>query len=174
MKVNKVFLTVLVMALSGLAMPPVHADMTVKKSMSGPLKYFEPHTFNFGSYFYQYHPGPHWDLVNTKKLHLSPTQIKAEEHLIKGMKQDTMRGIRDLKVSYRRYKNDARQKDPKISTLIRDVKAVGHAQAYLAYEMIPYHLRGYRLLNNTQKVIYKRLAHENWARIMDMKQMGKH
>ncbi len=174
MKVNKMFISVLIMALSILALPAAHAGMSAKKEMARSHMYFRQHTFNFGPYFYQYHPGPHWDLVNAKKLHLSPTQIKAEEHLVKGMKQDTMRGIRDLKAAYRRYKNDARQQAPKISTLIRDVKAVGHTQAYLAYEMIPYHLKGYRLLNNTQKVIYKRLAQANWTRIMDMKKMRKH
>ena len=175
MKVNKVFLSILIMALSGFAMQPVQAAMKGKMEMSGAHEYFEHHTFNFKSYFYQYHPGPHWDLVNAKKLHLSPAQIKTEKHLVEGMKSDTMRGIRELKAAYRRFKNDAAQSSPKIkiNVIIHDVKAVGRAQAFLAYEMVPYHVKGYRLLDHSQRRIYKRLARENWMKITRMSKMHK-
>ena len=172
MSMNKVVMAAAIVALSALAIPSSYA--ACRPGKKGMMMYLRQHTFNFERYFYQFHPGPHWDLVNAKQLRLTPAQISAEKHLVKGMKRDTIRGITALKVAYQRYRNDARQKTPKLSTLIHDVKAVGRAQAYLGYEMMPYHLKGHRLLNNSQKLIYKRLARENWMRIMRKRQMGKH
>ena len=174
MKVNKVFLSMLIMAISGLAISPVQAAMHKKMQMSGE-QYFAHYSLNFKPYFYQYHPGPHWDLVNAKKLHLSPAQIKTEKHLVEGMKSDTMRGVRELKAAYRQYKHDASQASPKIKidVIINDVKAVGRAQTFLGYEMVPYHVKGYRILDHSQRLTYKRLARENWLKVMRMDKMHK-
>ena len=177
MSMNRVVIGAAIVALSTLAIPSSYAAGMPGKNMpkkKGMMMYFKQHTFNFEEYFYQFHPGPHWDLVHAKQLRLTPGQISAEEHLVKGMKRDTIRGITTLKAAYRHYRNYARQKTPKLGTLIHDVKAVGRAQAYLGYEMMPYHLKGYRLLDNAQKSIYKRLARENWMRIMSMRPMRKH
>ncbi len=176
MNTNKVFLTIFIMALTGLAIPPTQAAVTGRMKMTGAHQYFEQHTFNFKSYFYQYHPGPHWDLVNAKKLHLTPTQIKAEKYLVKGMKRDTMHGIKELKATYERYKIDASQpsSEVKINKIVYDVKAIGRAQAFLAYEMVPYHVKGYRLLDRSQRHIYQRLARQNWMNITRMSKMQKH
>ncbi len=172
MSMNKVVISTAIVAMSVLAISSSYAaDMSGKK---GREMYFKQHTFNFPEYFYQFHPGPHWDLMNAKQLHLTPRQISAEKRLVRGMKRDTIYGITVLKAAYQRYQGDASQKTPRLSTLVSDVKAVGRAQTYLAYEMMPYHLKGYRLLNNAQKLIYYRLARENWMRIMHKRQMGKH
>ncbi len=135
--------------------------------------YFSRHSLGFAEHFYQFHPGPHWDLMNASALRLTAAQIKQEKILETGMMQDTERGIMALKKAYRKYSEDAKLPDPSISVLIRDVQAIGHAQAYLGYEMIPYHLKGYRLLDPAQQVIYHRLARDNWIRIHKMKMMHR-
>jgi hypothetical protein len=73
-----------------------------------------------------------------------------------------------LKKAYRAYREYAKQPNPSIKVLIHDVQTVGRAQAYLGYEMIPYHIKGYRLLDPAQQVIYHRLAHKNWVHMMKM------
>ena len=135
--------------------------------------YFPRHSLGFPEYFYQFHPGPHWDLVNASALHLTAAQIKQEKMLEMGMMQDTQRGVMALKNAYRKYGEDAKLPNPSIRALIQDVQAVGHAQTYLGYEMIPYHLKGYRLLDPAQQVIYHRLARENWIQIHKTKMMHR-
>ncbi len=130
--------------------------------------YFVHHNFGFARNFYRFHPGPHWDLMNASALHLTAAQIKQEKMLVTGMMQDTKQGVVALKNAYRKYREDAKQPNPSIRVLIHDVQAVGHAQAYLGYEMIPYHIKGYRLLDPAQQVIYHRLARENWIHMMKM------
>ena len=130
--------------------------------------YFVHHNFGFARNFYRFHPGPHWDLMNASALHLTAAQIKQEKMLVTGMMQDTKQGVVALKNAYRKYREYAKQPNPSIRVLIHDVQAVGHAQAYLGYEMIPYHIKGYRLLDPAQRVIYHRLARENWIHKMKM------
>ncbi len=169
---NKVVMAATIVALFVFVVPVSYAaGMPGKK---GNEMFFRQHTFNFPEYFYQFHPGPHWDLVHAKQLRLTPGQIRAEKYLVKGMKRDTIYGITVLRAAYQRYRGDASQETPELGTLIRDVKTIGRAQTYLAYEMMPYHLKGYRLLDNAQKQIYHRLARENWMRIMRIRKMEKH
>ena len=129
--------------------------------------YFAHHSLGFPRHFYRFHPGPQ-DLINASALHLTAAQIKQERMLETGMMRDTKRGVMALKKAYRKYHEDAKLPNPSIRALIQDVQAVGHAQAYLGYEMIPYHLKGYRLLDPAQRVIYHRLARENWTHKMKM------
>ncbi len=82
------------------------------------------------------------------------------------MMRDTMRGIASLRQAYRLYRVEARLSDPSIRVLVRDVRSVGRAQAYLGYEMIPYHIKGYRVLDVAQGLVYHRLARENWMHRM--------
>ncbi|APZ42624.1 hypothetical protein [Acidihalobacter ferrooxydans] len=135
-------------------------------SMEKMHMYFVHHNFGFARNFYQFHPGPHWDLMHASALHLTAAQIKREKMLTMSMMHDTKQGIAALKSAYRQYREYAKQPNPSIRVLIHDVQAVGRAQAYLGYEMIPYHMKGYRLLDPAQRVIYHRLAHENWIRMM--------
>lgn len=127
-----------------------------------PFLYFSRHSFGFPRIFYRYHPGPHWDLMHAQALHLTPAQVNEEKMLSMAMMRDTRRGMRILRGAYRRYREDARGPNPSIRTLVRDVRAIGSAQAYLAYEMIPFHLRGYRLLDPAQRALYRHLARANW------------
>ncbi len=130
--------------------------------------YFKKHSLGFPEIFYRYHPGPHWDLVHASALHLAPAQIRQEKILAEEMMHDTQHGIMTLKAAYKRYKADARMPNPSTQVLIQDVKEIGQAQAYLGYEMIPYHLEGYQLLDTAQQATYHRLAHQNWIQMMKM------
>ncbi|MDA8361646.1 MAG: hypothetical protein M0Z44_06605 [Gammaproteobacteria bacterium] len=129
-------------------------------------RYFVHHSFGFPMNFYRFHPGPHWDLMHASALGLTPTQMQEERRLTMAMMRDTMRGVARLRQAYRRYRVEARLPNPSIRVLVRDVRSVGRAQAYLGYEMIPYHLKGYRVLDAAQRHVYHRLARENWMHRM--------
>ncbi len=166
-----VLLTTVTFALAALTFgitPATAAMHRPAQAMAKPYRYFMRHSFGFIGIFYRYHPGPHWSLMHAQALHLTPAQISEEKMLATGMRSHTMRGIMSLRMAYRRYREAARQPDPSTRTLIRDVREIGRAQAYLGYEMIPFHLKGYRLLDPSQRITYRRLAHENWM------QMARH
>ena len=169
-KTVRVVTTAMALAVLGMGIP-----QAAEAAMSGDTNamekmhmYFAHHSLGFPRHFYRFHPGPQWDLINASALHLTAAQIKQEKMLEMGMMQDTKRGVMVLKKAYRKYCEDAKLPNPSIRALIQDVQAVGHAQAYLGYEMIPYHLKGYRLLDPAQQVIYHRLARENWTHKMKM------
>ncbi len=143
---------------------PMHPSNRMMKSHF----YFMRHSLGFVNIFFRYHPGPHWDLMHRSALDLTPVQVAEERRLAMGMMHATERGIVALKAAYRNYRQDARQPDPAIGTLIEDVKAVGRAQSYLGYEMIPYHLKGYAILNASQKIRYHKLARADWMRMEQM------
>jgi len=164
-KTVRVLTTVVALAVLAMGIPQAaeaamfnNADAMEKLHM-----YFVHHNLGFAGNFYRFHPGPHWDLMNASALHLTAAQIKREKLLVTGMMQDTKQGVIALKKAYRTYREYAKLPNPSIRVLIHDVQAVGHAQAYLGYEMIPYHLKGYRLLDRAQQAIYHRLARENWT-----------
>lgn len=159
----RIMTTAMALAALTIKIPQAEAAMPGNaNAMAKMHQYFVGHFLGFAKYFYQFHPGPNWDLMNASALHLTAAQIKLEKTLVMGMMEDTKRGVMALKKAYRRYADDAKKPNPSIRVLIKDVQVVGHAQAYLGYEMIPYHLKGYRLLDPAQRVIYHRLARENW------------
>ncbi len=152
---------VLAMALATVAagLSPAHAAMhgrPVTRAKRG--MYFMHHSLGFPFIFFVFHPGPHWDLMHAAALHLTPQQVAEEKHLAMGMMMETGRGVRQLKAAYRNYRMAARAPNPSIRALVGDVMAVGRAQTYLGYVMIPFHLKGYRLLDPAQRIIYLRLA----------------
>ncbi len=142
------------------------AQTTNGSAMAKIHVYFVRHSLGFPANFYQFHPGPHWDLMHAAALHLTAAQIREERRLRVGMMRATIKGVAALKHAYRRYRSDASVPDPSVRTLIKDVRSVAHAQAYLGYEMIPYHIKGYRVLDPSQKTVYHHLARENWLHKM--------
>jgi hypothetical protein len=156
---SAVFATILAVLAVGLN--PAHAAVQGRPGAMAQRKmYFRHHSLGFPFIFFRFHPGPHWDLTHAAALHLTPQQVTEERHLTMGMMIATGRGIRRLKAAYRTYREAARAPNPSIRALVRDVMAVGRAQTYLGYVMIPFHLKGYRLLDPTQQAIYHRLAAE--------------
>ena len=119
--------------------------------------FFKRHSLGFIPIFYKYHPGPLWIVKHAKALNLTPAQIKQARILQKGMFQKTKVGIMALKNAIRQYRAAAKQENPSIKGLITDVQAVGNAETYLSYEMIPFHIKAYRLLNASQKIKYRKL-----------------
>jgi hypothetical protein len=159
----------LAMALAALAggLNPAHAAMQGRRgTMAKRGMYFMHHSLGFPFIFFRFHPGPHWDLLHAAALHLTPQQVAEEKHLAMGMMMETGRGVRRLKMAYRNYRKAARAPNPSIRALVGDVMAVGRAQTYLGYVMIPFHLKGYRLLDPAQQAIYQRLAATMRMRMM--------
>ncbi len=121
------------------------------------VMFFKRHSLGFIPIFYKYHPGPMWVVKHAKDLDLTPAQIKEGKVLQKEMFQKTKVGIMALKNAIRQYRTAAKQENPSIKGLITDVQAVGNAETYLGYEMIPFHIKAYRLLNASQKIKYTSL-----------------
>ena len=166
-KAMEIMVTTMVLAMLSIGVSPAEAAMPGNaNAMAKMHMYFVHHNFGFARNFYQFHPGPHWDLMNASALHLTAGQIKQEKMLVMGMMQNTEHGVIALKKAYRKYREEAKLPDPSIRVLTQDVQAVGRAQAYLGYVMIPYHMKGYRLLDPAQQAIYHHLARENWIHMM--------
>ncbi|RZD15697.1 MAG: hypothetical protein EVJ46_09225 [Candidatus Acididesulfobacter guangdongensis] len=159
----------------GLNTAKSNAMMMSKAKMMKTEMFFMHHSLGFPSIFYKFHPGPHWILMHAKSFNLNSSQLKQEKMLTMGMMHNTIKGVMMLKKALRQYKMDAMQNNPSISKLISDVKAVGNAETYLGYEMIPFHIKGYRVLYPSQQSLYHRLAKMNWMKKMQMmrKQMMK-
>ncbi|MHB1544655.1 MAG: hypothetical protein ACYCS1_10320 [Gammaproteobacteria bacterium] len=163
--VNLITMTI---ALAVLTLGVTQANAAMRqpaKTMVKPYRYFMRHSFGFPSIFYRYHPGPHWDLKHARALHLTAAQIREEKTMAMSMMHATMKGIMALRVAYRKYREDARRPNPSIKTLVQDVRGIGSAQSYLGYEVIPFHLKGYRLLDSSQRTVYRHLARENWRQM---------
>ena len=166
-KAIEITVTIVVLVMLGIGVSQAEAAMPSNaNAMEKIHMYFVHHNFGFARNFYQFHPGPHWDLMNASALHLTAEQIKKEKILVIGMMQNTEHGVMALKKAYRKYREEAKRPDPSIKVLTQDVQAVGRAQAYLGYVMIPYHMKGYRLLDPAQQAIYHHLARENWNHMM--------
>ncbi len=154
-----IFITI-VFASAVYAVPSYASALSAKKSAAKIAmirKYFLSHTYDFGPIFYKYHPGPNWYLQHIKGLRLTPSQLIIIKKLDAGMIKDTILGIKNLKAAYSNYKKDSMEVAPKIKTIINDIKKIGKAQTYLAYEMVPYHLKSYSILTPSQKKIFKEL-----------------
>ncbi len=106
--------------------------------------------------------------MNAAALHLTAAQISQEKKLVLGMMQGTKRDIMALQKAYRQYRAEARLPSPSIRALDQDVHAVGRAQADLASVMIPYHIKGYRLLDAAQQGLYHHLSAQNWSHMVAM------
>ncbi|MHB1201762.1 MAG: hypothetical protein ACYCZC_01290 [Acidithiobacillus sp.] len=126
-------------------------------------KYFQEHSLGFSAIFKRYHPGPYWILKNKQTFHLTTKQIQQETRLKEDMAKNTIADERVLQRAYKNYALYAATAEPAPSILKKDITAVGKAQTRLAWEMVPYHLQGYALLNPAQKKIYTRLAAQTWA-----------
>ncbi|BDB13863.1 hypothetical protein ANFP_11830 [Acidithiobacillus ferrooxidans] len=77
-----------------------------------------------------------------------------------------MRTIEDssaLQHAYDKYKKDASTAHPTLAMIKSDIIRVGKAETQLAWEMVPYHLQGYALLNPAQKATYTQLSAKTWA-----------
>ncbi|MHB8232180.1 MAG: hypothetical protein ACYDDB_04695 [bacterium] len=159
--IQGVFILVLTVIISVVyGVPSYASSLSAKKSAAKIAmirKYFLSHSYDFGPIFYKYHPGPNWYLQHIKNLKLTPSQLIIVKRLDAGMIKDTIAGMKNLKIAYAKYKKDSMEADPSIKTIIGDIKEIGKAQTYLAYEMIPYHLKSYRLLSSSQKKIFQEL-----------------
>ena len=74
------------------------------------------------------------------------------------MANETISANTTVKKAYEKYASDAAMAEPSLATLKSDIEAIGEAQTHLALVMIPYHLKSYALLNDSQKSLYKKLA----------------
>ncbi len=120
--------------------------------------YFRAHSLEFPNIFGRHHPGPYWILENARAFRLTPKEIREELRLKIGMARRTVIDVQVLKRRYARYEMAARARHPSLKALRADIRAVGAAEAALAYEMMPYHLRSYALLTGRQKTIYWQLV----------------
>ncbi|MCL5879383.1 MAG: hypothetical protein M0016_04440 [Deltaproteobacteria bacterium] len=155
-----IFVVFAVFAGAIFSIPSYASSLSAKKSAAKIAmirKYFLSHSYNFGPIFYKYHPGPNWYLQHAKSLRLTPSQLITVKKLDAGMIKDTIIGMRNLKAAYAKYKEDSMKVNPNIKTIVNDIKKVGEAQTYLAYEMVPYHLKSYTLLTSAQKKIFNEL-----------------
>ena len=81
----------------------------------------------------------------------------------------TITDDKKLQNAYAIYKENAAAAQPKASVIKRDIYNVGKAETLLAWEMVPYHLKGYSILNRDQKNEYRILASEAWSKHASMK-----
>lgn len=135
------------------------AHMSTETKMQA-QKYFRAHSFDFSNTFSRYHPGPYWILHHKDAFQLTTEQVKQEESLKMGMARSTLEGVAALKLKYDKYASDSKKLNLSIEELMSDVDAIGIAQTRLAKEMIPYHIKGYALLNPAQMKIYQKLVSE--------------
>ena len=127
-------------------------------AMSTQMAYFRAHNFDFGANFRRYHPGPAWILQHAQQFNLTASQKTGEAMLKMGMISTTMTDTQKLQEAYKRYAQDSSAADPARSTIHADINAVGKAQTTLAFEMVPYHLKGYALLTPAQQTLYHTLV----------------
>ncbi|MGC9271198.1 hypothetical protein [Acidiphilium sp.] len=122
--------------------------------------YFRAHSFDFSTIFSRYHPGPYWILHHEAAFNLTAAQKTKETALKFGMAKATIKDDMILKSAYGRYLADARKDHPSVAVIRHDIDRIGHAETNLAFEMVPYHLKSYAVLNTAQKQTYKTLAAE--------------
>ena len=144
------------------------SHMTKEQKMQA-QKYFRSHSLGFSEIFKRYHPGPYWILHNSKKFDLTKKQIAQEEKLKDGMAISTITDDKKLQKAYAIYKENASAAEPNASVIKRDIYNVGKAETLLAWEMVPYHLKGYSILTPAQRKTYTMLAKETWMKHVDKK-----
>ncbi len=148
---------------------PINAcAMSKTKKTRNMKRFFRMHSLNFRFNFYIFHPGPFWVYKNAKVLKLTPVQVLQEKMLAKEMMNDTKQGIKTLKKAILAYRTAAMRKNPSIKKLIGRTKAVGEAETYLGYIMIPSHIKAYRLLDTSQRITYLKLAKIKAAKMRKM------
>ena len=145
------------------------SHMTKEQKMEA-QKYFRAHSLGFSQIFKRYHPGPYWILDNAKEFGLTKGQIAQEEKLKDGMAISTITDDRKLQKAYAIYKRNAAATTPNESIIKRDIYNVGKAETLLAWEMVPYHLKGYSILTPAQKKMYTTLAKKTWMERTKKKQ----
>ena len=121
-------------------------------------KYFRAHSFDFPKAFGRYHPGPYWILHHASAFHLTKKQTEQETMLKLGMAKSTIMDDIRLKNIYAHYVQDSKALNPSSSRILADISSIGKEQTILAKEMIPYHVKGYNLLNSTQRKTYQKLV----------------
>ncbi|WP_239058860.1 hypothetical protein GL267_001725 [Acidithiobacillus ferrianus] len=92
-----------------------------------------------------------------------PGQIQRESQIKDEMAMHTIEDDRALQHAYDKYEKDAATAHPTLATIKGDIIRVGKAEMRLGWEMVPYHLQGYALLNPAQKATYTQLAAKTWA-----------
>lgn len=142
-------------ALAATAPNLVHMSATQKAAQQ---EYFRAHSFGFSQNFGHYHPGPHWVLKHQQQLKLTALQLAQETKLNNGMARLTIQDNQRLHAAYQHYGQDAAVAQPMSAHIRTDISAIGKAQTALAWEMVPYHTRGYALLTPAQQTIYHRLV----------------
>ncbi|MFW0884438.1 hypothetical protein ACMCNP_05235 [Candidatus Acidulodesulfobacterium sp. H_13] len=150
------------------SMPTNACAMSKTKKTRNMKRFFRMHSLNFRFNFYIFHPGPFWVYKNAKVLKLTPVQVLQEKMLAKEMMNDTKQGIKTLKKAILGYRTASMQKNPSIKESISRVKAVGEAETYLGYVMIPSHIKAYRLLDPSQRMMYLKLAKIKAAKMRKM------
>ncbi|HVE22067.1 MAG TPA: Spy/CpxP family protein refolding chaperone [Acidocella sp.] len=119
--------------------------------------YFKANSLGFPQIFRTHHPGPGWILARKSQLHLTPTQVTAEQKLAAGMVAAAQASVTRLQAAYAKYHADAAMASPVQETIIADVEAVGRAETRAGLAMVPYHLRAYALLTPEQKATFAEL-----------------
>lgn len=142
---------------------PTLAQMTPAQKKQE-QKYFTAHSLDFSAMFKAYHPGPYWILHHAKALSLTEAQKQRETKLKNEMAMTTIKDNRALKAAYRQYRTDGAKKAPSVAMIDADIDAVGRSETRLAKEMIPYHLKSYRVLDRQQRSTYTSLAAETFRK----------
>lgn len=154
---------------SSFALTTTQLSHMTKEQKIQAQKYFRSHSLGFSEIFKRYHPGPYWILHNAKKFDLTKNQIIQEEKLKDGMAVSTITDDKKLQKAYAIYQENAAVAVPNESVIKRDIYNVGKAETHLAWEMVPYHLKGYSILTPEQKRTYAILARETWMKRINKK-----
>lgn len=137
------------------------ADMTMPAAQA-PVPswqaYFRANSLGFPQIFRAHHPGPGWILAHKSQLHLTPSQVAAEQKLAAGMVAAAKASVTRLQAAYAKYQADAAMTAPVQATMIADVEAVGRAETRVGLAMVPYHLKAYALLAPEQKATFAELV----------------
>lgn len=162
-------LATIIAIISILGITSAHATSLIDLAQMSPIQkkqeqqYFGAHSFQFPSIFKRYHPGPYWILKNNSAFHLTIMQTLREKKLKYEMAMSTITDNHALQRAYANYAKDSSAAQPSLVAIKDDISQIGKAETQLAWEMIPYHLQGYALLDPTQKSTYTQLAAETWA-----------
>lgn len=121
------------------------------------IKYFLAHSLGFAPIFNLYHHSPGWILRRRNQLKLTDQQISEEKAFKLGVQKSTLANIAALRKAYKAYSADAARPNPSIALIKKDIDAVGGDETSLGFEMVPYHVKGYKILTPAQKATYATL-----------------
>jgi Spy/CpxP family protein refolding chaperone len=137
------------------------ATMTMPAANAGASSwrtYFRANSLEFPQIFRAHHPGPGWILGHREQLHLTPSQVVAEQKLAAGMVAAAQASVTRLQAAYGKYQAEAALASPSQAPIIADIKAVGLAQTQVGLAMVPYHFKAYALLTPEQKGTFRELV----------------